>query len=377
MSVPFVHLGDVHLGAWPGGGLTAKKAAIRRAEAFATCRSCLQYVHDNDIPLVLIAGDLFEYDSVPRNLVMEVRDLMGALTAAQICIAAGNHDWAAADSYYRTLAWPGNVHLFLNEWRCIHLPELDVKVHGMGFTAPELTGPLLREYNVSAAADDTSYLVIVLHGDVVGGAAGSRYLPINRTDLLGSGADYVALGHIHKPQVVCERAGKAVAAYCGALEPQDAGEEGQHGFYQGTLHKGGASLEFIPAAVRSYKNIPIDISDCATMDQVIEHVQSALRGVSTDDLVRVALGGAVDAQAEIDLARLEPLGAEYFHFRLDDQTTAAYNLDELAQGCSARAVFVRHMRALLDEVEGRDKDVAALALQVGLQALGGQEVKLP
>ncbi len=376
MQVPFAHLGDAHIGSLPGGELDGRQMAARRVEVFATFRRSLERIQARHIPLVLIAGDLFEHETAPRNMILEVRDLLAGLAPARIFIAAGNHDWAAADSYYRTLAWPANVHLFLGEWEAVHLPELAVTVHGRGFPAPEVTEHLLQDYQ-ARRGDESDLQLVVLHGEVTSGATGSRYLPLSRADLLGCGADYIALGHIHRPQIVAERGGNVVAAYCGALEPQSFGEEGEHGFYCGWLERGGAVLEFVPVAARSYSSISVDVTGCSTMEDVATRLAAALAGVSAAALVRVSLVGEVEPESHMDLARLMPAGERFYHFQLADCTVPAYDLDELAKGYSARALFVRRMGALGQQAEGREKEVAELALQFGLQALAGREVRVP
>ena len=66
--------------------------------------------------------------------------------------------------------------------------------------------------------------------------------------LSAAGFDYLALGHIHKPQSVLR--GKAV--YSGALEPIDRNDMGKHGYIEGSWEKGRMRLKFIPFACRSY-----------------------------------------------------------------------------------------------------------------------------
>ena len=48
-----------------------------------------------------------------------------------------------------------------------------------------------------------------------------------------SGFDYIAMGHIHKPQQVIP----GLAAYAGALEPTDKNDTGKHGFIRGEIQK--------------------------------------------------------------------------------------------------------------------------------------------
>ncbi len=374
MKVPFVHLGDVHLGGLLSGGLAGRQVAERRAEALATLQKCLKYIQEHKIPLLFVAGDLFEYETTSRQTVMELCNMLGDISPTHVFIAAGNHDYAAANSFYRTLSWPANVHLFLDDWQSVHLPEFAVTVHGMGFTTPELTSRHLQEYQI---ANDDRLHVIILHADLISGASDSRYLPIHRNDLQQCGADYVALGHIHKPQVVLESDGKAVAAYCGALEPMRFGEEGEHGFYHGQLAAGGADLQFVPMATRSYHTKTVDITGCQTTENVISRITEALNSISPKDLVSVVLTGHIDTDFYIEKDRIEQAGADFYHFQMRDETQPAYDLEELAKGFTARAVFVRRMQALLATAEGEQKDEVRLALHLGLQALSGQEVRLP
>lgn len=45
------------------------------------------------------------------------------------------------------------------------------------------------------------------------------------------GYDYVAFGHIHKPQLLVENR----MAYAGSLEPTDTGDIGRHGYIEEEL----------------------------------------------------------------------------------------------------------------------------------------------
>ena len=62
-----------------------------------------------------------------------------------------------------------------------------------------------------------------------------RHIPFNRQRLENSGFEYVALGHIHKPQVLK----KDRVIYAGALEPVDRNDTGRHGFIKGEVTEQG------------------------------------------------------------------------------------------------------------------------------------------
>ncbi|HHW08518.1 MAG TPA: exonuclease SbcCD subunit D [Firmicutes bacterium] len=417
MAIPFIHLADVHLGRLSGAGLTGAQLKQRRVDALEALRRSLEYARTHKVPLVLIAGDLFEHAVVPRSTVLEVRDLLGALSPAQVFIAAGNHDFGAADSFYRTLPWPDNVHLFLGNWETVEVPDLPVTVVGLGFHAPEVTEPHLRALRLEER-DEGHYRVVLLHGEMInggmtmgapkgsateapGGAAagpGSRYLPVTEADIRECGADYIAMGHIHRPLVrwagdlawgdgcrvgeggygegKSEEKRLVKAAYAGALEPLDFGDQGEHGFYHGELTGGGARLVFVPAACRSFHTVTLDISGCETTAGVLEKMAEALKPIKDGDLVRLIFTGEVEPHSEWDRPRLLALGQRFFSFQTIDLTVPAYDLKELAKGYSARAAFVRRLLARLEEAAAEDRIILQRALRLGLDALSGREVKV-
>jgi exonuclease SbcC len=88
--------------------------------------------------------------------------------------------------------------------------------------------------------------VALYHGDVAGSVLQNDRtvergtgISITVDDLADIGADYYALGHIHKPQ----RAGNLPAYYAGSIYPKNFGETHQAGFNVVTLHDGEYLLE--------------------------------------------------------------------------------------------------------------------------------------
>ncbi|NLN18349.1 MAG: hypothetical protein GX162_03600 [Firmicutes bacterium] len=377
MTIPFVHLADVHLGRLQASGLSGDQVAQRRLDALMTLRRCLQHVQEAQIPLLLIAGDLFEHNTVSKATVLEVRDFLGDLTKTKVFIVAGNHDYAATDSFYRTLRWPDNVHLFLDDWDSVRLDELGVTVHGCGFQEPDVSVPVLRDYVAGSENADMLH-VVLLHGEYVSGAASSSvYLPVSQADLETSQADYVALGHYHTPKFLWQVDDKVRAAYSGALEPVWFSEEGPHGYFLGELERGGARVELIPVAARQYRHLRVDITGMDTMEAVTEAAKGLLAEVPGNDLVRLVLCGEREPDFEIDFNRLQELGSDHFAFFVRDETVVSYDLERLAQGYSARAVFVRRLRERLEQATPEEEPLIRQALKIGLDALAGREVRLP
>ena len=72
--------------------------------------------------------------------------------------------------------------------------------------------------------------------------------------------DYVALGHIHKPQVLQEEG----AAYAGALEPIDKNDVGPHGYVRGEMDDKGCRVWLVPDAEREYVHMDVEIDKAMT-----------------------------------------------------------------------------------------------------------------
>ena len=169
MSVKIVHAADFHLDS-AFGALSAEQARQRRRESRELLTRLSNYVNQNGVDLVLLAGDLFDSDTTYRETLEALSDALGAMRA-RVFIAPGNHDPYSAKSAYATLSWPENVHVFTSKTvERVELPELGCAVYGAAFTAPVQDESLLAGFR--APADDFIHLM-VLHGD--SSAAESRY----------------------------------------------------------------------------------------------------------------------------------------------------------------------------------------------------------
>ena len=71
--------------------------------------------------------------------------------------------------------------------------------------------------------------------------------------------DYVALGHVHRHQVLCEQ---PLIVYPGSIERVDFSEEKEDkGFVLVALAKGQTTFEFCPLPVRAFRTIEVNLSE--------------------------------------------------------------------------------------------------------------------
>ena len=210
----FIHLADVHLGAVPDRGCPWSER--REEEIWETFRRVIAGIRENPVDLLFIAGDLFHRQPLLREL-KEVNYLFSTIPETRIYLMAGNHDYIKADSFYRDFQWEKNVTFFKNEQlTCVKDEKLDVYVYGLSYEHQEIEASL---YDGAQPQEGDGLHILLAHG------GDAKHIPMSIKTISASGFDYLALGHIHKPQILL----RDKAAYAGALEPIDRNDLGEHG----------------------------------------------------------------------------------------------------------------------------------------------------
>jgi exonuclease SbcD len=365
-GVRILQAGDVHLGtAFSGSGMSQAQARKRRRELLGTFRRLCEAAVEHRADVLLLVGDLFEAEWVSDAEAAEVRQLLSRLPIP-VFLTPGNHDALLPGGPYSWGEWPEHVHVFGGEPAAVELPELPLTVHGYGYAKKWLRENPLAGYRVP---EDGRLHVVMVHGSYEA-PEGTPYWPISRAEVEALGADYVAFGHYHQPQVLLEAGGLVQAAYAGSLEPLGLDEPGEHGAFLLDLEKGGARLTWLPLAEREYRRVCVAVDGCTSVLDVAQRVQAAIgeerRG---RDLVEVALTGGLDPQFWLDLADLQERVSPWaFHLRLVDRTVPDLDADSYAPR-SAAGRFVAKMkeRIAAEENEGRRR-LLEQALAYGLLA---------
>lgn len=362
--IKFLHMADVHLD-WPfiglGGGGEAK-ARLRREELKTVFASIIDLAIREQVDLLLIAGDLFEHKYATRGT-MQFLDQQFSRFGGPVFISPGNHDPYVPGSYYETYPWAPNVRIFGPEPERVDVDGLPVSVRGWGFPAWEVRECQLGRFPAPAGGGRAN--LVVVHG---GDAA---YHPFSADDLAALGADYVALGHIHKEGVLLERAGRVIARYSGSPEALSFGEPGEHGVYIGTVADGETRLQWVPTGLRRYITADVDVTGAVSAEDV---ASSLLRCAPSEERLtncyRLTLTGAVDPSLTVDVAVLqERLASAFYVLRLADGTAPEADLAALAAERSARGLFVQRLLGMEEaEPDAGRRQVIRRALAQGLAA---------
>ena len=102
---------------------------MRAGELWTSLERIVDLCRDEEIELLLIAGDLFHRQPLLREL-KEVNGLFLRLEKTQVVLCAGNHDYLKKDSYYRTFSWAEHVHMILgSELEAVELPGIGAAVY--------------------------------------------------------------------------------------------------------------------------------------------------------------------------------------------------------------------------------------------------------
>lgn len=353
----FIHIADVHLGANPSSG--SAYSANRGKEIWNSLTRVVKACKEEKAELLLIAGDLFHRQPLLREL-KEVNDLFSILKETQVVLIAGNHDYLKRDSYYRNFEWAKNVHMILSsQISVVELPELSAAVYGLSYYSREITE---RLYDQAFPEKRQKYEILLAHG------GDERHIPIHREKLRSLGYDYIALGHIHRPQDMdagiggAGRFSESRMAYSGALEPIDKNDTGAHGYILGELTQEKCRIRFVSCALREYVHLEVTAEKNMTNRGLKKRIREQIKALGAQNIYKVIVKGFHDPDILFDLTDMDTYGNI---IDLVDKSKPAYDFKKLwAQ--NRGDLLGKYIESLMDY--GEDS-VEYLALCEGVQAL--------
>ncbi|MBI4266763.1 MAG: metallophosphoesterase [Chloroflexi bacterium] len=146
--------------------------------------------------LVVIVGDLFDYNRVDTDTVLLTIDELRRVPAPVI-VLPGNHDCLGPDSVYQRVFFPGlasNIHVITGpKGERLSFPELDLAIWGKPVNSE---GNGFRPMAGIPPRSGERWQLAVAHGYYVVDLRDRMYsLQISEEEIAGSFCDYVALGH--------------------------------------------------------------------------------------------------------------------------------------------------------------------------------------
>jgi exonuclease SbcD len=333
-----LHFSDLHIGVENYGQTDPETGlSTRLADFLSSLDEVVEYALTEDVDLVLLAGDAYKGRDPSQTHQREFAKRLARLSEASIpsFLLVGNHDLPNAVS--RATA----VEIF----QTLQVPYLQVGSNLQNYTIPTKSGPLqilavpwprrsgilsreesrgltieeVRQavqdrmtqaiYARAESLDPDVPAILTGHVTVNGATVGTeRSMMLGQDHVLLAGdigrpqVDYVALGHIHKHQIL--RNENPFMAYSGSLQRVDFSEEGDD--------KGFCVVDLDPAAPQGKRLTDFDFHRLdarrfVTVDVTVpvgdpDPTSAVVRGIARKDVagavvrVRVTLPSEVEAQ---------------------------------------------------------------------------------
>lgn len=377
----------------------------RTAEHGAFLEQLCELVRSEKPDALLVSGDIFDsaQPSIPaqrlyNRMMIKIARMNPDTT---IVVTAGNHDGASRQELFSEL-WDEafNVKyvgkIGYKEDGTVDLDKFIVMIPGKGFI---VAVPYIYGENYPESTDDSRVPIQDFHQrlldrvaernleglpvimmdhlavascDIAGHDSSKARLVFEDLELLGQGWDYLALGHIHKPQTI-----KGTAArYCGSPIPVSFDEDYEHSVSVVTIGKHGdapmittvpvknampiwnlpreagtfdevkAAIAAIPAGAKGYARVNIKTKDILPMDQKIEieALMKEHKGIRMCNINPVREGGS--APRELKTYTPDELKQSVDAVMIaKDYYSASHNGDELPEE------LVRILEGIVREVE--------------------------
>ncbi len=224
----FVHMADMHFDT-PFANLSSKNdfGKKRRLDQRQILKKIINYIKENKINYFFISGDLYENEYIRKTTIEYINELFKEIPETKIFITPGNHNPYINNSMYKNFNWNNNVKIFTSKIEKVETPELDI--YGVGFD--DFYCPSLNVENIKIE-DKNKINILITHGALnASDKLQLQYNPMNKNNLNKLGFDYIALGHIHKPDYNTEQNQRIV--YPGSTIAMGFDELGEHGFIVG------------------------------------------------------------------------------------------------------------------------------------------------
>jgi exonuclease SbcD len=324
--IKLLHLADLHIGMENYGRVDPATGLHTRLKDYLDrLDEAIAFGLDQDVDIVLIAGDVYKNRTPNPTHQREFARRISRLRreGLPVVILVGNHDVspaagrAHAIEIFDTLAVEGvtildkprsdvivtksgPIQLLSMPWVTRHalLTKEDLARSSMLDVEVMLLSRVEQFLQVKAEALDPAIpAVLTLHGTVAGATVGvERQIMLGRDLVLPKSVvslpniDYVALGHVHKHQVLGNH---PPVVYSGSIERIDFGEEHEDkGCVLVELEKGSTRWSFHKLAARPFVTINVDVRNASDpQGRVVD-------AIGKRDLTNAVVRVLVDATAE-------------------------------------------------------------------------------
>lgn len=343
-----IHCADIHLDSSLNTYLSPTKANIRNNEILHSFERLTIYANENDVQLVLIAGDLFDQKYVSKHTLDLLFSFISATSQILYFYVPGNHDEKIKELLANK---PRNLYVFHDTWETFELENITI-------TSRTYTENMLQ--NIPTFPQN-NFNVVMLHGDIFN-SHDPNY--INLSLLKNKNINYLAVGHIHSYQE-----GKlddtGIWSYSGCLEGRGFDECGLKGFI--LIDTESKQIEFIPNSSRIIHQEEINSSSLQSNYDIVQKLKSYSSMISKDDLVEFILTGSKQLDSFISIPYIEQMiQNDFFYVKVKDKRKLEIRKEDYQNDISLKGEFIR----LVLNSDEKDKEKI---IEQGIKALSGEK----
>lgn len=272
-SLKILAISDIHFGATPSSlgenGFVEKYSKSGYSLQMQVLDNTAQYVLDNNIDAVLIAGDIADSDSAYFETYQALEKFLDTIKKndVKVFVVSGNHDaslikkLSIKEDNFKILSQDG-----LWEQDVFNLRDnKQIYISARSFTHTHQRESHLANYKQTTKPNEIPAFGLI-HADL--GQVDSEYAPSAFCEFDKTNEDLWVIGHIHAPKFYDNEGKKLLVP--GSLQALDPSEQGLHGGYiiecEGKIIK---SVNLIPFAVAYYDELSVYVNDEASFEEEI------------------------------------------------------------------------------------------------------------
>ena len=359
----FVHIADMHFDT-PFRLLSerANLGEVRRLDQRKAFKKMIEYIKENKIPYLFIAGDFYDHDHIRESTIEFINENFKQIPETKIFIVPGNHDPYLRNSYYSKYNWSENVKIFTSKVEKIETKDFDL--YGYGFEDFYMKYSKIDELKIE---DKSKINILLTHASVDGGYGydeEQKYNPMTSKELKQIGFDYIALGHIHKRNVLKDN---RTMVYPGSTLSLGFDELGKHGMIVGNIEKGNVETEFIKLDEKEFVEIELNITNLNTIEELLEKISEL--DINENDFYKITLIGY--RNFEINVYKIYNLIETKNIIKVKDKTKIGYNLEIISNDTTLKGIFAKEMlNKLKDEnLTDSEREKIEKAIEIGIESL--------
>ncbi len=354
----FIHTADLHLGYKFSSSYSPETLENLKNNQKKMLSNIIDLGNQKEIGALFIAGDLFDTPKVSKDLISFVKEEFERATF-NIFIICGNHDPKIIDGVFNTETFSKNVYIFPEGMSVKGFDDMDIC--GISFSGPHKLDNSLKDYKIK---NKEKLNIILSHGDVI---KESYYNPMTYSDIKLSGADYVALGHIHAECDINEEGG-TYYGYSGTPQALTFNETEETFVILGEIKKGFLKYEKVSVCEHTFKEISLKADIITSNDDVISLIKKEISKFNiSKTLFKVTLTGYIEDSAELDKEFIiNELKKDLLYIKIDFDLTKKYNIELIKCEQSVRGEFVRNA---LSHLCDKDEDYILKVIEYGVSRL--------